>query len=353
MRFIGNKEKIVERLYHSLTKRGITGNTFFDFFAGTASVGRFFKKKGYEVFSSDILYFSYCLQKAYIENNNKPQFVTLRNFMKIEDYLLFSSPLEIILNYLNSLEPVEGFIYQNYSPGGTAQLHQPRMYLSDENAKKIDAIRGQIEDWYLNKRVTESEYFILLACLIESVSLFANVAGVYAAFQKKWDPRALKKFELKPIEIMRGDKNNKVSYGNSMELLPSIETDILYLDPPYNTRQYAPNYHLIETIACYDNPKIYGITGMRPYEEQKSSFCNKEKALEDLDFIASTAHYKYLILSYNSEGIMPQNAIKATLENYGALDIDKFEYPRFKSHSHSEDKLKKQIFEYIYILASL
>ena len=71
-----------------------------------------------------------------------------------------------------------------------------------------------------------------------------------------------------------------------MELIDNIDVDILYLDPPYNHRQYAPNYHLLETIALYDNPKIKGITGMRDYKNQKSEFCNKDTALQALEKIA-------------------------------------------------------------------
>lgn len=350
MRFIGNKENLSEVIYLILTKKGIKGRSFVDFFAGTASVGRFFKKKGYEIFSSDMLYFSYCLQRAYIENNHNPSFVRLRDFIKMEDPFLCSSPLETVLNFLNTINPIEGFLYQNYAPGGTAHLDQPRMYLSDDNAKKIDAVRNEIEYWQKKNYLTENEYFILLACLIESVSLFTNVSGVYAAFQKKWDSRALKKFILKSIEIINSDKNNKVFYGNSIKELSHVKTDILYLDPPYNTRQYAPNYHLIETIARYDNPKIYGVTGMRPYKEQKSSFCNKKMALTDLAIIAGNFNYKYLVLSYNSEGIMPRNSIENILKNYGELEVEEFEYPRFKSNN--KGKSIKKVYEYIYILKS-
>ena len=77
MRYIGNKENIVDQIYQVLVKNGVQGTSFFDFFSGTASVARYFKKKGYKIFSSDVMYFSYCLQKAYIENNEEPLFERL------------------------------------------------------------------------------------------------------------------------------------------------------------------------------------------------------------------------------------------------------------------------------------
>jgi adenine-specific DNA-methyltransferase len=135
-----------------------------------------------------------------------------------------------------------------------------------------------------------------------------------------------------------------------MQLVKNINTDILYLDPPYNERQYAPNYHILETIAKFDTPVIKGITGMRDYTNQKSTFCRKDTALQSLSTIAKNANYKYLILSYNSEGIMPQKNIIKTLGNYGSVELVEFAYLRFKSNSNDNNNTKKHILEQLYIL---
>ena len=74
MRYIGNKENILDKIYSILTENGVEGDSFFDFISGTTSVARYYKKLGYRVFSSDFLYLSFCLQKAYIENNREPLF---------------------------------------------------------------------------------------------------------------------------------------------------------------------------------------------------------------------------------------------------------------------------------------
>jgi adenine-specific DNA-methyltransferase len=180
------------------------------FFSGTTNVARFFKKKGCKVFSSDILYFSYCLQYAYIKNNKEPVFKKLLPKLQIKQDKLIYSTLDIVVKYLNAVKQVEGFIYNNYSPAGTRYLATPRIYFSDDNAKKIDAVRLQIENWKTKKLLTKEEYFILLSCLIESVSFYSNVSGVYAAFQKKWDKRALKPFVLRSIDLVFNNKNNEV-----------------------------------------------------------------------------------------------------------------------------------------------
>lgn len=351
MRYIGNKENILDKIYSILTENGVEGDSFFDFFSGTTSVARYYKKLGYRVFSSDFLYLSFCLQKAYIENNREPLFGRLLpTLLSVRCASFFASPLEQVVAYLNTISPVEGFIYKNYTPEGTAALDRPRMYFSSENGKVIDAIRIRIEKWKIEDLITDSEYYILLACLIETVSFYANVAGVYAAFQKKWDPRAVKPLTLRPIEIIDNDRDNKVYNANSLDLVPDIDVDILYVDPPYNGRQYLPNYHLLETIAKYDAPSIHGVTGMRDYESKKSSFCNAKTALQGIDYIASSAKYKYLVLSYNSEGIMGKADIMSTLSKYGTVKLEEFEYLRFKSNNNGLAKTQKHVFEQLYIL---
>jgi len=350
MRFIGNKENLVDRINSIMQEKKISGDSFFDFFSGTTSVGRFFKKLGYQIFSSDLLYFSYVLQRAYITNNKEPDFKELLEKINHQSGQLLASPLQVIVDYLNHIEPVDGFIYQNYTPSGTTHLKQPRMFFSDDNGQRIDAIREQIENWKNEGIINDDEYFILLACLIETCPFYANITGVFAAFQKKWDVRATKKLTLRPIQIIVNDKQNFSYNQNSVDLASKIEADIFYLDPPYNQRQYAPNYHLLETIARYDNPKIKGVAGLRDYQNGKSKFCNAKTAINELSYIAKVSNCRTLILSYNSEGIMPKDKIVTALEKYGKVELVEFEYLRFKSNNNGESKTKKHILEQLYIL---
>lgn len=328
----------------------IEGEVFFDFFSGTSNVGKFFKEKNYKIVSSDLLYFSYVLQRAYIQNNSYPSFNKVLLSIDIKSKSLFADNYELVLEYLNNLKGYEGFIFQNYAPSKTQELEKPRMYFTDENAKKIDAIRLKIEEWKENNLINEDEYFILLATLIERVGFFANILGVYGAFKKDWDARALKPFLLKPIKIITSEKEHFVYNKSSLELLDKYKYDIIYLDPPYNQRQYAPNYHLLETIAKYDSPQIKGVSGMRNYDTQKSTFCNKIKALNDLELICKSNNYNYIIMSYSSEGIMPQSDILNIMRKYGDVKLEEYDYLRFKSNSHKDNSDKKFIKEQLYIL---
>lgn len=350
MRYIGNKENLLEKIHQVIQSKNIKGNSFFDFFSGTTNVGKYFKKLNYQVFSSDLLYFSYVLQRAYITNNEELSFEKLLSKLNFQSTSLFASPLHIVVEYLNQIEQKNSFIAQNYTPIETQHLKIPRMYFSDENGKIIDAIRIEIENWKTENLISENEYFVLLACLIETVPFYANISGVYAAFQKKWDARAIKKMVLRPIEFVVNNKENFAFNKNSVELLEEVEAEIFYLDPPYNQRQYAPNYHLLETIAKYDNPEIKGVTGMRNYDNEKSKFCNPISAIQELSKIAEKGKYRTLILSYNDEGIMPQEQIFETLKPFGKIELIEFDYTRFKSNNNGESQYKKMIKEQLYIL---
>jgi adenine-specific DNA-methyltransferase len=348
VRYIGNKENLVEKIFQVMIELGIDGDSFFDAFAGTTNVGMFFKKKGYQIFSSDLMYYSYVLQKAYIENNESPKLESLDQLTSGHSIGFFDTPLKRALNYLNQIPDEKGFVYKNYTIGGTSYLDTPRMYYTDENGMFIDKVRIEIEKWYKNGLIKESEYYVLLSCLIETVSFYANISGVYAAFNKTWDPRSLKKMQLRAIESVDNKKDNKVFNVDSKMLLSELKADIFYLDPPYNQRQYAPNYHLLETISRYDGPEIKGISGMRDYSKQKSKFCQKKDALDELHYYVKNGHYKHLILSYNNEGLMNNQSILEVLKQYGHVDFFEFDYTRYKSNKNSNNKFIK---EHIYILS--
>lgn len=352
MRYIGNKENVVEIIYQIMQQRGIAGQSFFDAFSGAGSVAKFFKRLNYQIFSCDLMHYSYVLQRAYVANNHMPTFEHLLPHIDVNAQDLFASPLQNVLAYLNKLPEVKGFIYQNYTPEGSRNLAQPRMYYTGENGAFIDKVRQQIQTWREQNLISEDEFFILCAALVETVPFYANISGVYAAFHKKWDGRALKPMYLREPEIIVNQHENFCFQANTCDILPQIQADIFYLDPPYNQRQYAPNYHLLETIARYDNPEIKGVSGMRDYSQQKSRFCNAQTALEDLEHIAKNGKYRYLLLSYNSEGIIPQGAILEVLKPYGTMvEMVGFEYLRFKSNNNGDSKHKKYVQEQLYIVS--
>jgi len=352
MRYYGGKSKLLNFLSAVVSKTGINhGSIFCDLFSGTTSVARHFKEKGYTVYANDFLELSYSLARAYIQKNDYPSFCGLRNF--IPNMNRSHKNIHSIIEFLNRLKPAKGFIYRNYCPGGTKNLDFPRMYFTDENAMKIDSIRTKIQEWKEDNIITEDEFYVLLASLIESVPYVSNISGNYAAYLKYWDPRALKPLKLSVPKIPKSKTHNRAFKKDANELIKKIYSDILYLDPPYNNRQYAANYFILELIAegwfGKKKPTIYGKTGMRAYDSQKSKYCQKNYALKVFDELIKNARTKYILLSYNDEGLMSENEVKAILSSQGKVNIFTKVHRRYRSINQN-DSDRKTVFEKLYLV---
>lgn len=351
MRYIGSKDNLLAFIERAVTAAGISGGVFCDLFAGTTVVGRHFKRRGFSVISNDLMHYSYVFGKAYLETNAPP---ALEGLELPDRATLFEhdlNRLESALDALNGLEPVQGFVWEHYSDEGTRDGPHQRMFFSAENAGRIDAIRGQLDVWREAGRITELEFFVLLASLLEAVPGVSNTSGTYGAFLKFWEARSQKRLELTVPPLIPSAREHHVHRCDGNALLSEISADVVYLDPPYNTRQYAPNYHILETIARWDAPKIYGKSGLRPYAREKSLYCGRDSALEALRQAACAADGRLFLLSYNSEGIMPDEAIREVLSVRGPVVVHEQTYRRYKSDSDGENrryKPHKNIIERLY-----
>lgn len=341
MRFIGCKTLLLENIKEIVDEKAPDAKNFCDIFSGTATVARYFKK-WYEVYSNDLLYFSYVLQKGTIENDCVPKFLKLNEKLGITDPIDFFNSKELV--DMESLDQERRFFQNTYAPTGG------RMYVTDDNALRIDFARNTVEDWYKNGLLSENEYFYLVACIVEGVPFVSNTSGTYGAFHKEWEQRSHKKYELFRLEVTQNGKNNKSYNDDGVELLKSIYGDVLYIDPPYNERQYLPNYHVLETAAKYDFPEVRGVTGQRPYENQKSSFCLKKKAVPAFDELIKNARFKHIILSYSTDGLMSINDIENIMKKYGkeeTFHIYEIPYRRYKSRNATLTDQLKELLVYV------
>ncbi len=330
MRFIGGKSLLLEYIDKVINENIhdeflIVG----DLFSGSGVVAQHFKTLGKQVISNDIMYMSYVLARGLTELNHTPEFQLLSNINVFE--------------YLNNLkEPTSlerAFIFNNYSPNENCE----RMYFQPKNAKKIDAIRQQIEQWYTDNLLLEEEYFYLLACLISAVPYVANITGVYSAYLKHWDKRTYKSLNIEPIKIINSNFESQSFNLSAEELCKNVSFDLAYIDTPYNKREYTPNYHILETIAKYDNPPIKGVTGMRNYD--KSAFCSISTVNNAFHDLFANLKSKYALVSYNTEGLLKTSEMMSTLSEFGDVKLYELPYRRYKSKiPNNTDGLKEQLF---------
>lgn len=330
MNYIGSKLKLCQNFLPTTIKsvcgEDLSQKIFCDIFAGTGIVGRTFKNSVKKVISNDIEYYSYVLNKNYIENHRP-----IKNKNEL-------------LEELNSLPLLnDGFIYKNYCLGGNGE----RQYFSDSNGKRIDTFRTKIEEWKNDKRITENLYYFLLCSLLECADKVANTASVYGAYLKSLKKSAQKELVLEPAEYELNDNEHQVFNKDANELIKEIEGDILYLDPPYNARQYGANYHILNTIAEYKPFEPTGKTGLRKYA--RSKYCSANTVETEFENLIKNANFKYIFLSYNNEGLMSIEDVRKIMSKYGKYDLTQTDYQRFKADSNRFNKADSTV-EYLHIL---
>lgn len=210
-------------------------------------------------------------------------------------------------------------------------------------------MRRKIEEWKVGLRITENQYYFLLASLLENADAVANTASVYGAYLKHLKKSAQKTLALKPAFFDLNNAAHDVFNEDANSLIKKIEGDVLYLDPPYNARQYGSNYHLLNTIARYDDFTPNGKTGLRHYE--RSLYCQKNNVGEVFENLIESANFKYIFLSYNNEGLMSETDVRKILSKYGRYDLSTVAYQRFKADkTESRNHKAAATIEYLHVL---
>ncbi len=323
MRYLGGKSRLAPAIFNLARQVAPTADSLTDLFAGSGALSYYFKQQGFAVTTNDLLFFSYAMSHGTLAINKLPQFRRLRA-------LLGQDPRE----YLNSCQlpklDTSQVIRLTYSPDSSPE----RRYLTRDNALRIDFARQQIEAWKREGLVSSDEYFHLLAAIVLGVPPVSNITGTYGAFLKYWDKRALNPYTVAEVGVFDNGKKNRSYNLDALALLGRISGQVLYLDPPYNERQYLPNYHVLETVARYDYPTVTGVTGQRPVGTGKSAFCSKKTALGTLEEVVVAAQFEHIILSYNNEGVVSTDELTEMLRAHaapGSYRLTTIPYRRYKN----------------------
>lgn len=317
MNYIGAKLRLLpflENAIGSVFSESVEDKIFCDLFAGTGVVGQHFGSKGFSVIANDLEYYSFILNQHKLNPIDK-------------------SFIQSKLEELNALSGTDGFFYHHYCDGGK----EKRRYFSEENGKKIQAIRDKIDEWKIKKMITDIEHYHLLAIMLKAADKVANTASVYGAYLKH-----IKKSALAPIQMeipkidFPQECKHQIFQQDANILIKKIKGDILYLDPPYNARQYGANYHLLNTLAYNQSFVPKGVTGLPDYT--KSQYCSKNLVYQSFKELISQAEFSHIFLSYNNEGLVAQERIVQMMSKYGKVKI--FTTPHTRFRADKEDKRK-------------
>lgn len=304
-RYIGSKYKLIEWIF-SIINKECKGNSFADVFAGTGVVSAVAAKHFKKIIINDFLYSNYAIYKAFFGNGEW-------NESKINS---------IIKNYNN--------IYSDDMDDNYFSKYFGGKYFSHNSAKIIGFIRQNIEENRDN--LTEREYYMLIASLLYTVDKIANTVGHYDAYFKK--DNIIDNFFMKPIDPINVGEIS-ISRGDTNLLAKKIRADVVYIDPPYNSRQYSRFYHVLETLTKWDKPRLHGVA-LKPDPENMSDYCRVE-AKSRFATLIKDIKGKSLVVSYNNTYESKSNSSKnkITLQEIEKILKTKGETRVFeKNHKH-------------------
>lgn len=321
-RYIGSKRRLIKELIGAMEEIQAPPARVADLMCGTAVVSEALRAKGYEVVAADLLTFPVLHAKVGLLLSAAPDFKAagLGGYLETQDFL-------------QNLPERRGFFWNEYSPEGKPGNGSPsRMYLSSANAGKLDAMLCQLSEWSCADLLSDLEHALLKHDIILAVNSVANIAGTYGHFRSKWNSCS-----LNPIKLLAetftsfNPAGHSVLQGRAEDLAATVSCDICYLDPPYIKRQYAANYHLLETIAQNDEPDTIGVSGLRDWWDQHSSFCSKVKVEGAFREVLEGVQASHFLVSYSNEGLLTKDQLMTIFGDYGTVSLNEIQYQRFKS----------------------
>lgn len=347
-RYIGSKVKVVDNVIGKITEICPSKGRVADLMSGTGIISTELRKRDYKVTANDLMTYSYHHSIVNLKFSSSPKFEKLLNFISdIYDLDIELSPYENVINFLNNIKPKRGYFWNEFSYEGNPQnTERPRNYFSPENAQKLDGIREVINNLSCDHIINDLEKSLLLHDLIMAANDIANIAGTYGHYMSKLNGRALTELNLKCTELfLKPDvENHIVMQGYAEENANKIKCDLCYIDPPYMKRQYAANYHILETLARGDEPEAIGVSGLRPWRDQYSNFCTKTKIRQSFKTIIENMECNNFLISYSEDGLLSIEDFELLLSNFGDVNIDTFSHKRFRSNNSS---LKNELVEYL------
>ena len=287
-RYTGSKYKITSWIKSIINEQCVGCSSFCDIFAGTGVVTDALINEYSTIRINDFLYSNEVIYKAFFKKENFDFSKIMKFYQRYKD--------------LNSNEIEDNYVSKNYG----------NKFFEYNDSKKIGYIRDDIEKnkKYLNER----EYCILLASLLYSFDRCANTVGHYEAYRKNVQLKSEFCFELiNPVIKDEEDKREIIiTREDSNTLAKTIKCDLVYIDPPYSSRQYSRFYHVLETIVKWDKPELFG-EALKPTPENMSAYCSS-KAIDSFNELIMDLNCKYIVVSYNNTYNSKSNSSKNKME---------------------------------------
>ena len=325
-RYIGSKYRMINFIDEVMKKEKIEYSSFLDLFGGTGIVGDFFNSQKTKVYVNDLLKSNYLSYLAWFGSEKIDK-------KKIQNYIE-------LYNSLDNLE--DNYFSLNFS----------NTYFSEFNCKKIGYIRENIESNYINGDLNTRERAVLITSLLYAMDKIANTVGHYDAYRKNGNLDRTLELCMLDLKSNTNNKNNKVFNEDSNELVKKIKADVVYIDPPYNSRQYSDAYHLLENVAMWEKNEVFGVAKKMERTGIKSKYCSVSATLAFKDLIENI-NAKYIIVSYNNMGTkgasrsqakISDDDILSILRKKGKVKVYETDFNQFNTGKTHIDNHKERLF---------
>ena len=325
-RYLGSKTKLLSFIHETIKKEGLEFDSLLDLFAGTGAVAESFNDGNHKIIVNDILECNRCVYGAFFGKQ------------KIDNGKL----INLIKDFNEAFITKDNYFSDNYSD----------TFFSRENCKKIGFIRDSIDALFESKSINEREKDYLITSLLYAMDHIANTVGHYDAFRRGGD--LSKELVLLPLEVPSStiNKHNEIFKEDSNELVKHIKCDLVYIDPPYNSRQYCDAYHLLENVATWKKPAVYGVARKMDRTGLKSKYC-ENSAPRVFDRLIQDLNCKYIIVSYNNMGLKGVGRSQAkisdvdiirSLEQKGKVTIYETDFNQFTTGKTNIEDHKERLF---------
>lgn len=325
-RYLGSKTKLLHFIHETIKKEKIVFESVMDLFAGTGVVASSFNDSNTKVILNDILECNRCAHNAFFGNEN----------------IDVDKLGHIIQKYNDTVVTEDNYFSINFSD----------TFFSSSNCKKIGWIRDDIDDLFENKKINKREKDYLITSLIYSIDRIANTVGHYDAYRKNGELNKDLILYLLDVFDCETNSNNIIYSEDSNELVKKISCDLVYIDPPYNSRQYCDAYHLLENIASWKKPKVYGVARKMDRSGLKSRYC-ENSAPRVFDELIKNLDCKFIIVSYNNMGLKGVGRSQAkisdveiirSLEQRGKVTIYETDFNQFTTGKSVIEDHKERLF---------
>jgi len=319
----------------------------FDVFSGSGIVARHFKQYAKTLFVNDLERYSKVINECYLANASEIGLKKIKEIHRCLTAAVSARPLE------------DGIITELYAPKDDDNI-QPgeRVFYTRRNALYIDTMRKLINN-------VESEYQkFFLAPLLAEASVHANTSGVFKGFYKNRTTgigqfggsnqdallRIKGNIELPMPVFSHFDCRTMVYQGDANEIIKTApEVDLAYLDPPYNQHPYGSNYFMLNLILENKVPPAVSKVSGIPEDWKRSLYNKRQFAYEALADLVSNIKAKYVLISFNSEGFIPLDAMRSMLEQIGKVQVLETNYNAFRGSRNLSNR-DVHVTEYLYLL---